>query len=304
MTRLAWILLIALSLLWGGSFLSARIAAPHVPPLTLVLVRVALAAAALHLLLAALGRRMPTDRRSLVDYAGMGILNNIIPFALIFYGTATIGAGLASILNATTPILTAIVFHLFTRDDRLNPAKTVGVILGFAGVAVMIGPSALGSLGDHFLAEAAIIGAAASYAFSTLWARRFRGRDPRETACGQLTASTVLCLPLALAVDRPWTLAVPPAEVVAAVLFLALIATALAYVMFFRILTVAGSNVQMVTFLVPVSAILLGWLILAETLSLRAFAGMLLIACGLVANDGRLWRRILARRGAGAGRPG
>ncbi len=298
MSRLAWILLVVLSLLWGGSFLSARIAAPHLPPLTLVFLRVSLAALALHLVLAASGRRMPTDLRSLRDYAGMGILNNIIPFALIFYGTATIGAGLASILNATTPIVTALVFHLFTRDERLTPAKTVGVSLGFAGVAVLIGPTALGDLGGHLLAELALVGAALGYAVSTLWARRFRGRDPEATACGQLTASAVIALPLALLVDQPWTLPAPPAEVVAAVLFLALLATALAYVIFFRILTLAGSNVQLVTFLVPVTAVALGWLVLGERLTAQALAGMVLIAGGLVAIDGRLWRRLSAPRSA------
>jgi drug/metabolite transporter (DMT)-like permease len=295
MSRLAWILLIALSLLWGGSYLSARVAAPVLPPFTLVFSRVLLAAIALNLLLVASGARLPTDRRSIADFAVMGLLNNVIPFALIFYGTATIGAGLASILNATTPIFTALVMHALTSDERLTANKVTGVILGFTGVAVMLGAGALADLGGHLEAELACLGAAVSYAFSTLWARRFRGRPPMQTAAGQLTLSTLLVLPLAAVFEQPWSLPVPPADVVAAVLFLALFATALAYVIFFRILTLAGSNVMLVTFLVPVSAILLGVVVLGERLEPRHWAGMALIMAGLVAIDGRLWRRLRAR---------
>lgn len=296
MPRLAWVLLAVLSLLWGGSFLSARIAAPEIPPFTLVLVRVAIAAAALNVYLAASGRRLPLDRRSVAEFAGMGFLNNIIPFSLIFYGTATISAGLASILNATTPILTALVFHVLTRDEKLTPNRTAGVLVGFAGVAVMLGPSALGDLGGHLLAELACVGASLGYAFSTLFARRFRGRDPATTAAGQLTAASMIALPIALVVDRPWTLPLPSAEVVAAVLFLALFATAFAYVLFFRILTLAGSNVQLVTFLVPATAVLLGWLILGEELDARGWAGMALIMAGLAAIDGRILKRLRPAR--------
>lgn len=291
MSRLAWMLLLSLSLLWGGSYLSARIAAPVLPPFTLVLARVALAAVALHLVLAATGSRMPADRRSLFDYAVMGTLNNIIPFALIFYGTSVITAGLASILNAFTPIATALVAHAFTRDDRLTSNKIAGVVLGFVGVAVLLGPGALNEIGSHLMAELACLAATVSYAFSTLWARRFRGRPPMETACGQLTLSTILVLPLVAVLERPWTLPMPPTDVILAVLFLAFFATALAYVVFFRILTLAGSNVMLVTFLVPVSAILLGVLVLGEHLEARHWAGMAIIMTGLAAIDGRLWRR-------------
>lgn len=295
MTRTAWILLVTLSLLWGGSYLSARIAAPVLPPLTLVFLRVALAALILHLVLRMTGARMPMDRRSLIDYAGMGLFNNVIPFALIFYGTSVISAGLASILNAFTPIATALVFHVFTADDRLTGNRLAGVVLGFAGVAILIGPTALGSVGTHLLAELACLGATISYAFSTLWARRFRGRPPMETAAGQLTMSSLIVLPAVFLFEAPWSLPVPPIEVTTAILFLAVFATALAYILFFRILTVAGSNVMLVTFLVPISAILLGAMILGETLNLRQFAGMAVIMAGLVAIDGRLWRRLTSK---------
>lgn len=292
MPRRAWFLLILLSILWGGSYLSARVAAPAVPPLTLVFVRVLLAALALNIALAVSGRRLPTDPGSLRDFAVMGLLNNVIPFALIFYGTTTIGAGLASILNAMTPISTAVLMHLVTTDDRLTANKTVGVVFGFVGVAVLLGLGSLQSVGEHLLAELACLAATISYAFSTLWARRFRGRPPLVTATGQLTLSTVIVLPLALVFENPLSQPLPTPDVIAAVLFLALAATALAYILFFRILTLAGSNVMLVTFLVPVSAVLLGAALLGERLEARHWAGMALIMLGLTAIDGRLWRRL------------
>ncbi|BBE74096.1 DMT family transporter [Oharaeibacter diazotrophicus] len=295
MSRTAWLLLILLSLLWGGSFLTARIAAPSIPPFTLVFVRVLLAAVALNLVLAATGRRLPLDARSLRDFAVMGLLNNVVPFALIFFGTRTIGAGLASILNAMTPIATVLVMHAATTDEKITAPKAVGVAFGFVGVAVLIGAGALAGLGEHLAAELACLGATVSYAFSTLWARRFRGRPPLVTATGQLTMATVVVAPLALIFEDPLALPMPGPDVVAAVLFLALAATALAYVIFFRILTLAGSNVMLVTFLVPVSAILLGVAVLGERLEPRHWAGMLLIMAGLAAIDGRLWRKLTGR---------
>lgn len=295
MSRTAWLLLILLSLLWGGSFLTARIAAPSIPPFTLVFVRVLLAAVALNLVLAATGRRLPLDARSLRDFAVMGLLNNVVPFALIFFGTRTIGAGLASILNAMTPIATVLVMHAATSDEKLTAAKAVGVAFGFVGVAVLIGAGALAGLGEHLAAELACLAATVSYAVSTLWARRFRGRPPLVTATGQLTLATVVVAPLALLFEDPLALPLPGPDVVAAVLFLALAATALAYVIFFKILTLAGSNVMLVTFLVPVSAILLGVAVLGERLEPRHWIGMLLIMAGLAAIDGRLWRKLTGR---------
>ncbi len=174
------------------------------------------------------------------------------------------------------------------------------MVFGFVGVAVLLGLGNLSGLGEHLLAELACLGATVSYAFSTLWARRFRGKPPLVTATGQLTMATVIVLPLALLFENPLAQPVPSPAAIAAVLFLALAATALAYVLFFRILTLAGSNVMLVTFLVPVSAVLLGSVILGERLEPRHWAGMALIMIGLAAIDGRLWRRFVA----GGARPG
>ncbi len=288
----AWALLAFLSFLWGGSFFSSKIAVVAITPMTLVAIRVGLAAAALHVVLWARGERMPLDRQSLIDFAGMGISNNVVPFALIFYGAQSIPSGLIAILNASTPVSTVLIAHLFTRDDRLTPLRTLGVILGLVGVTVVIGPGVLGQAGDHILAELAILGASLSYGISALWSRRFRGRPPLVSAAGQLTLSTVMTVPLALMFDHPWTLQAPSMTIIWSVLFLALMATSLAYVVFFEIITIAGaSNATLVTFLVPVSAIVLGTLFLGEHLELRHYAGMALLIIGLSAIDGRIWRR-------------
>jgi drug/metabolite transporter (DMT)-like permease len=287
-----WLLLILLSIVWGGSFFFAKIAVVELPPLTIVLARVAIAAAALHLLVLATGQRMPGDPSLWRDFLLMGLLNNAIPFSLIFWGQKEIASGLASILNATTPLFTVLVAHAFTRDEKATPAKLIGVGLGLVGVALMIGLDLMSGLGGHLTAELAVLAAALSYALAGVFGRRFRGRPPLVVAAGQLTGSAALILPLALLVDRPWLGALPSFGVGAALLGLALLSTALAYVIFFRILARAGAtNLLLVTFLIPVSALLLGVSFLSESVSAHQLLGMLLVGLGLAAIDGRLIRR-------------
>lgn len=293
MGRAEWLLLVLLSLLWGASFLFVGLAVGHLPTLTIVALRVALAALALGLVLRATGQSLPAGAPVWRAFLAMGLLNNVIPFCLIVWGQSQIAAGLAAILNATTPLFTVLAAHALTADDRLTPARALGVVAGFGGAAVMIGPAAAQG-GGPLLAQLAVLGAALSYGLAGIFGRRFRclGVAPMATATGQLTASALLLVPLALLLDRPWTIAVPPPQVWAAILGLALLSTALAYVLYFRILSVAGAtNLSLVTFLIPVSAIWLGWLVLGERLEPRQFAGMALIALGLSLIDGRLWRR-------------
>lgn len=285
-----WGLLLVLSVLWGGSFFFVGVAVDGLTPLTIVALRVALAAVTLNLVVVFVGLRMPTDRRTWAAFFGMGLLNNLIPFSLIVWGQTHIASGLASILNATTPLFTVIVAHVVTADERLTAGRTMGAIIGFAGVVVMIGPEALGGLGTNVVAQLAVLGASLSYAFAGIFGRRFKrlGVAPMLTATGQVSASAVMLVPLALAVEQPWTLAAPSAEVWGAIVGLALLSTALAYILYFRILETAGAtNVLLVTFLVPVSAILLGATILGERLAAEHFAGMALIGLGLAAIDGR-----------------
>jgi drug/metabolite transporter (DMT)-like permease len=287
-----WWLLILLSVLWGGSFFFVGVARPELPPLTLVWLRVALAALVLALTLPAIGIAIPRDRRAWVAFAGMALLNNVIPFTLIVWAQGHIASGLAAILNATTPIFTVLVAHALTRDERLSGSKAAGVAAGVAGVVVLIGPAALSGLGAG--PEIAMLGATLSYAFAGIFGRRFKrmGIAPEAGALGQVACSTLLVLPLMLTVERPWTLPQPSVVAMVAVLGLAVISTALAYVVYFRLLATAGAtNLLLVTFLIPVTAILLGVAVLGETLLWRHVAGMALIAAGLVAIDGRLVAR-------------
>ncbi|WP_417416173.1 DMT family transporter [Hoeflea sp.] len=284
-----WGSLILLGFIWGGSFFFGRIAVQHVPPMTLVLFRVSLAAIALHL---AFGR-MPGFYQTLSsrwrELLVMGLINNAIPFTLIFVGQTEIGSGLASILNATTPVWAVLVAQVLTTDEKITPAKLIGCGLGLAGMVLLIGPSALGLADSPLWAMLAVVGAAISYGFAATFGKRFKNISPRVTATGQLTASTLIMLPLAFIVDRPWTLPLPPTDVIVAMLALALVSTAFAYVVFFRILGVAGAtSASLVTLLVPPAAILLGVLFLGESLSLTEALGLGLIALGLLSLDNRL----------------
>ncbi|MBS0559742.1 MAG: DMT family transporter [Proteobacteria bacterium] len=290
-----WAMLLALAVLWGGSFFFNGVAVRELPSFTLVWLRVACAAVVLLGVLRLLGQRMPMRADVWLAFFGMGLLNNVAPFALIVWGQHSIASGLASILNATTPLFTVLVAHMLTPDEKLTPLKGGGVIAGFAGTAVMIGPDALGGLGVGVLAQMACLGGALSYAFAGIFGRRFRrmGVPPLATAAGQVSASAVLLFPVMLLADRPWTLAMPHAATWAAVLGVGLLSTAVAYVLYFRILAAAGAtNLLLVTFLIPVSAILLGAAVLGERLEPRHFLGMALIGLGLAAIDGRLFRMI------------
>jgi drug/metabolite transporter (DMT)-like permease len=284
-----WIWLLSLSVLWGGSFFFAKVAIGELGPLTVVFTRVALAALALDIVLFAT-RTNPFRRHApWPAYLVMGLLNN----ALIFWGQTQIASGLASILNATTPLFTLVVAHFLTADEKIDPAKVTALLAGFAGVALLIGPELVVG-GASVWGELACLGAAVSYAFAGVYGRRFKTMKiaPIEAAAGQVTASTVLILPIMLAVEQPWTLpALPSPTVWVALGGLALLSTALAYVLYFRILAAAGAtNLLLVTFLIPVTAILLGAAVLGERLAPRHFAGMALIGIGLAVIDGRIAR--------------
>jgi len=286
-----WGMLVALSLLWGGSFFFIGIAVKELPPVTIVTLRVSLAATALLIVCRIMGLHLPRQWSVWRAFFGMGLLNNIIPFCLIVWGQTHIASGLASILNATTPLFTVIVAHFLTADEKMTGNKLAGVLIGFAGVATMIGPAAFGGAISGLWGQIAILGAAISYSFAGIFGRRFKamGVPPLMTATGQISSSTLMLIPAALLIDKPWTLAMPSLGTWGALIGIALLSTALAYLIFFRILATAGAtNLALVTFLIPVSAILLGSLILGEQLEIKHFAGMAMIAAGLAAIDGRL----------------
>ena len=292
MSSRVWLWLLSLSVLWGCSFFFAKVAIGELAPLTVVFGRVALAALALNIALAANAQGLFRPRTPWPAYFAMGLLNNVVPFSLIFWGQTHIASGLASILNATTPLFTVVVAHVLTADEKITGSKIMALLSGFAGVALLVGPDSLARTVSSLWGELACLGAALSYAFAGVYGRRFKamGVAPLEAAAGQVTASSVLILPMMLAVDRPWLLPATPSPTVwAALVGLALLSTALGYVLYFRILAAAGAtNLLLVTFLMPVIAILLGGFFLGERLEPRHFAGMALIGVGLAVIDGRI----------------
>ncbi|SEF61265.1 DMT family transporter [Bosea lathyri] len=291
MTMSDWLLLIALSVLWGGAFFFGKIAVAELPPLAVVLARVGLAATALYLAVRVSGLSMAVGGRMWLAFFGMGLINNLIPFGLIFWGQTQIESGLASILNATTPLFGVVVAHLFG-GEKATGLKFAGVGAGIVGVAILMGPDAVGGLGGALLPQLACLAAALSYGFAGLFGRRFRELPPLVTATGQVSATTMMTIPLVLIFHPPWLLPMPSMKTGLALVGLALLSTALAYVIFFRIMRRAGgTNVMLVTFLIPISAILLGWGLLGEALLPRHFIGMAAIFAGLALIDGRMFRR-------------
>jgi drug/metabolite transporter (DMT)-like permease len=292
----SWILLAILALLWSASFIFIKVGAAEIPILTLVLLRVGLAALVLNGLVILSRRSYPARPATLASYLVMGILNNVVPFVLIVYATAHLGAGAASILNATAPIFTLLVAHVATRDEKITAAKLTGILFGFMGVAAMANPGAVTGLGGDLVAVAAMLGATFCYGLSAVYGRRFSGIDPIVSATCQLSASTLILLPLALIADKPFALPMPGLIAIGAVLGLALLATALAYVIFYALIARAGgTNTMLVTLLIPVGGVFFGWLLLGESFTAAEAAGMTLIGLGLIVIDGRALARIRGR---------
>ena len=287
-----WLILGTLAVIWGGAFFFIGVAVRHVTPLTYVWLRLTIAAVGMWTYVHFKGEKLGLPRSAWGSILLLSLLNNALPFTLFGWGQTHIASGLASILNATTPIWGVLVAHFLTRDERMNPRKVAGVLLGFGGVATMIGPSLLSSLGASALAQLACVSASLSYALAAVWARRFRrqGLSPLSVTTGQLTAGALMMLPLSFIVDRPWTHAFPPLTALGAIAALALLCTAFGYVLYFRLIATSGAtNALLVTLLVPPVAILLGALFLNETLAPQDFLGLGLIALGLAAIDGRVF---------------
>lgn len=288
-----WGLLVLLSLLWGGSFLCVGIAVQELPVLTIIALRVSLAALVLWGIALFSGHQLPRGRKTWQAFLALGLLNNVIPFGLIVFGQQTIGAGLAAILNATTPLWTVLIAALFLADERFSKQKLFGVLLGLVGVIVMVGPDSLAGISRNLGAQLAVLGAALSYAFASVFGRRFAAAkiSPLHTALGQVTASSFILVPLALMIDTPWASALPSQATIFAILGLAVLSTAGGYLLFFNILERAGAtNVSLVTLLIPPSAIAMGMLFLEETLQGIHFIGLALIILGLLSLQGRLFR--------------
>jgi drug/metabolite transporter (DMT)-like permease len=291
--RREWFMLLALALMWGGAFFFIGVAVRSVEPLTYVWLRLSIAAVALWAWLWLTGKRPAIPRGAIGALLLLALLNNVVPFILFGWGQTHIASGLASILNATTPLWGVIVAHFATRDEPLTPGKLAGVLIGVGGEAVMIGPQLLADVGTNALAQLACVAASFSYALAGVWARRFKrmGLAPVNVTAWQLLLGALVMIPLVGIVDKPWSAAPPTLAAIAAITALALLCTSFAYILYFKLIDSSGAtNALLVTLLVPPIAILLGALFLGETLAPADFAGLGLIALGLAAIDGRLFK--------------
>lgn len=288
----AWTELTLLGLIWGASFLTMRIALDEISVLAVVLHRVLWAMLVLWAVVWAMRLPVPRDPRIWGAFLVMGVLNNIIPFGLMTWGQLHIESGLTAILNATTAIFGVIVAALVFSDERLTLRRTIGVGLGFAGVTVAIGADRLTHFDPRSLAQLAILGGTVSYALASAWARaRLGGLAPQVAAAGMLTGSTLILLPVTWILDGPIDLALRPVTW-GAIAYYALLGTAGAYLLYYRVLGMAGSgNLMLVTLIIPPVAIVLGALVRNEDLSPQAFAGFALLAVGLLVLNGKIGRR-------------
>lgn len=286
----AWAEMLLLGAIWGGSFLAIRIALDTVGPLTSVAHRVFWAALVLWGVVFLMRLPLPRSPRIWAAFLVMGLLNNVIPFGLMAWGQLHIESGLTSILNAATAFFGVIVASVVFADERLSARRLLGVALGTLGVAMAIGLEALHDFDLRSLAQLAVLAGTLSYAIAGAWARKtLSGLQPQLAAAGMLSGATVIILPIAWVVEGPISLALP-AVTWGAIAYYALIATALAYLLYYRVLGMAGSgNLMLVTLLIPPIAILLGALVLGETLHFSAFVGFGLIALGMIVLDGRLF---------------
>ncbi|MBL8831019.1 MAG: DMT family transporter [Rhodospirillales bacterium] len=285
----AWSMLLLLSVLWGGSFLYVKIALEELPPVTIVALRALFGGAFLFVILRLRGLTLSRDPALWKGFAVLALLNTVLPFILIAWGQREISAGLAAILNAATPLWTITLAHFLTDDERMDARRAAGVLIGFSGVVVLVGPEALAGIGSSVLAQLACVAATISYGFALVWARRFKGQDGTVLASGQFICAIPATMALSFAVDRPWTLPMPGTATMLSIFGLAFLSTAVAYLVYYRLMQRAGAgNASLVTMLIPPSAVLLGIAFLGERFEPLSVAGFALIAAGLAVVDGRV----------------
>ncbi|MGJ8561286.1 MAG: DMT family transporter [Litorimonas sp.] len=288
------VILIILSLLWGGSFFFVEVLVDYLPPLTIVTARVGLAAIILWVIVLATNISRPKHAKDWMALGVVGLLNNALPFSLIVWGQTQIDSGLASVLNATAPLFTVVVAGAVLADEKLTKNKLAGVMLGLVGICVLVGPEAFRGLGQSLFGQLAVIGAAMSYALAGVFSRRFsaRGIPPLMIATGQVSAATLLLLIPVVLIDGAAIMTPLPLTAWGSLLGLAVLSTVLAYGLYFRLIASAGAtNAALVTFLIPISAIALGAAFLGERLTPIQAGGAALIGVGLIVMDGRVFNR-------------
>lgn len=291
MSAADWGIIMLLSLLWGGAFFLIELGLRGFTPITLVFLRMSIAAPLMLAVLWYLKEKLPRDLKSWTQLLILGTINAALPFLLFFWGQTQIDSGLASVLNATTPLWGVVTAHFLTREEKANPARILGVLLGMAGIIVMVGTDALDGITGSVLAQIACLAATLSYALAAIYGRTLSQStmSPVVVATGQVITAAILMLPVMLLLDHPWTLPMPGWDAWAGAIGLAIPTTGIAYFFYFRLIDRAGaSNAMLVAFIMPVIAIILGVVALGETVEPREIAGAALIALGLLAIDGRL----------------
>ncbi|MFT5350427.1 MAG: drug/metabolite transporter (DMT)-like permease [Planctomycetota bacterium] len=289
-----WGKLVLISIVWGLSFFFIEIALRELGFFTLVFYRIGSAAVIVTMILYIRGGRLPFDLSSWRKFFTLGLFNNFIPFSLITWGQVQIDSGLASILTATTPLFAVVMAHFMTRDEHMTRNRIVGVLLGVVGVCLLVGPEALHGLSSHAMGQIAVLGSAVSYSYGSIYTRELNKIPLIEAMAGTLIAAFILATPAMLLFEYPlqtsmqWT-------TIGAVLAMAVFGTVFAYMLYFNaVRTFGATNTMLVTFLVPITALLMGVAVLGESLSQYALLGMLVIFAGLLAVDGRVFRKLRA----------
>lgn len=290
-------LLFLLATLWGPSFLFIKVAVAEIPPLTMVTVRVGLATLLLYLFLRLRGGRLPGFGRLWLHFAALGLLAHAIPFTLISWGEIYVDSAVAAILNGTTPLFTMLIAHYAIADERMSWSKLAGMLLGFQGLLFLVWPAIASGFQASTGGIVAVTLASCSYGFAMVYARKYlRTLSSLVAPTAQLLMATIYMIPLALYFESPFSLSWPSLQAVGSLVALAVIGTALAFVVYYKILEVAGATyLSMVTYILPVFGVLLGVLILNEQLTWNAYVGCGLILSGVMVVNGRLplLRRIL-----------
>jgi drug/metabolite transporter (DMT)-like permease len=291
-----FLILLVLGLIWGASFLFIKVAVVTIPPFTVAFGRTAPAALVLYLVLRSRGLRMPSLGPLWGSFLLMGLFNGALPYTLITWAEIHMDSGLAAIINAVMPLFTVLLAHFFTQDERLNFMKIAGIFLGFLGVLALFGPAVFKGLGTHVLSQLAVMGAALCYAIAVIYGRRLREITPWVSATGQLICAAFLTLPMSLVIDTPWELS-PTLLSLGALACLSLLGTALAYILYYYLLArIGATNVSLVTYLLPITGVFWGALLLGERLHWSAFLALALILVGIAGVNNRLPKLGFARK--------
>jgi drug/metabolite transporter (DMT)-like permease len=276
-----FLILLVLGLIWGASFLFIKVAVVTIPPFTVAFGRTALAALILYVVLRYRGLKLGSWGHLWGAFLVLGLFNGAIPYTLITWAEIHIDSGLAAILNALMPLFTVLLAHFFTRDEKLNWMKVIGIFLGFLGILALIGPAVLKGLGTHVIGQLAVVGAALCYAMAAIYGRRLKEIPPLVSATGQLIGAALLTLPLSFIIDKPWQLSVTLLSL-GALACLSLLGTALAYILYYYLLArIGATNVSLVTYLLPITGVFWGALLLGERLHWSAFLALVLILAGI-----------------------